>query len=191
MFACAYGAAFGAIQQLPRIVPALPQVASLARPLQEAAVSNVQFFQEIGGLVGRTLLAILAVRILSRRTLLRVFQLPGLLIVPLVFYFPGMNDLNMLKWGVFFAGMLTIAQFSFWGNYLPLVYPTHLRGTGESFAANVGGRMIGTSFAAVTAQLSSSMPLAQAAALVALLVYAIGFFCSFKLPDPKHGNLPE
>ena len=42
---------------------------------------------------------------------------------------------------------MTVAQFSFWGNYLPRVYPTHLRGTGESFAANVGGRMIGTSAA--------------------------------------------
>ena len=33
MFACSYGAAFGAIQHLPRIVPGLPEVASLARPL--------------------------------------------------------------------------------------------------------------------------------------------------------------
>ena len=48
---------------------------------------------------------------------------------------------------------MTIAQFSFWGNYLPRVYPTYLRGTGESFAANVGGRMIGTSAALLTTQL--------------------------------------
>ena len=48
------------------------------------------------------------------------------------------------------AGFLTIAQFSFWGNYLPRVYPTHLRGTGESFAANVGARMFGTSGQALT-----------------------------------------
>ena len=47
-------------------------------------------------------------------------------------------------------GLVTVAQFSFWGNYLPAVYPLHLRGTGESFAANIGGRMIGTPFAAVT-----------------------------------------
>ena len=52
---------------------------------------------------------------------------------------------RLRQWGIFLVGMLTIAQFSFWGNYLPRVYPTHLRGTGESFAANVGGRMIGTS----------------------------------------------
>ena len=50
MFACSYGAAFGAIQHLPRIVPGLPEVASLARPLQEKMVSSVQFYQEMGGL---------------------------------------------------------------------------------------------------------------------------------------------
>ena len=56
------------------------------------------------------------------------------------------------------AGLLTVAQFSFWGNYLPRVYPTHLRGTGESFAANIGGRMIGTSAALLTTQLANVMP---------------------------------
>ena len=37
-----------------------------------------------------------------------------------------------------------VAQFSFWGNHIPRVFPLHLRGTGESFAANIGGRVIGT-----------------------------------------------
>jgi MFS family permease len=35
MFACSYGAAFGAIQQMPGVVPGLPEVAALARPAQE------------------------------------------------------------------------------------------------------------------------------------------------------------
>src|SRR5215204_932168 len=158
MFACSYGAAFGAIQHLPRIVPGLADVAPLARPLQEKMVSTVQFYQEMGGLVGRFLLAFLAVRIASRRNLLRIFQFPGLLIVPLVFYFAPGSTVDSLKWGVALAGLLTVAQFSFWGNYLPRVYPTHLRGTGESFAANVGGRMFGTSAAFVTTQLANNMP---------------------------------
>ncbi|MFO0884394.1 MAG: hypothetical protein U0894_09425 [Pirellulales bacterium] len=42
------------------------------------------------------------------------------------------------------------------GNYLPLVYPVHLRGTGESFAANIGGRLIGTSMAAVVTYLATA-----------------------------------
>src|SRR6185503_2981990 len=88
----------------------------------------------------------------------RVFQVPGLIIIPLVFLLPATNSLGMLKWGIFLAGLLTVAQFSFWGNYLPRVYPTHLRGTGESFAANVGGRMVGTSAALLTTQLANAMP---------------------------------
>jgi hypothetical protein len=118
------------------------------------------------------------------------------LLVPLVFLFPALHDLNMLKWGIFVAGFLTVAQFSFWGNYLPLVYPTHLRGTGESFAANIGGRMIGTSAALLTTQLANMMPgiapstkLAYSAAAVAFLVYAVGFTASFWLPEPRQDKL--
>src|SRR6185436_7956782 len=57
MFACSFGAAFGAIQHLPRIVPGLAEVARMPRPQQQQAVSSVQGFQEIGGLVGRFVLA--------------------------------------------------------------------------------------------------------------------------------------
>ncbi|HEY7697143.1 MAG TPA: MFS transporter [Vicinamibacteria bacterium] len=197
MFACSYGAAFGAIQHLPRIVPGLPEVQNLPRPEVETAVSEVQRDQEIGGLLGRLALAFLAVRILSRRALLRVFQVPGLILVPLVFLYPAVDNLALLKWGAFLAGFFTVAQFSFWGNYLPRVYPTHLRGTGESFAANVGGRMMGTFAAVVTTQLANVMPgatpptkLTYAAALVAFLVYFGGFVLSFFLPEPPE-KLPE
>jgi MFS family permease len=198
MFACSYGAAFGAIQQVPQIVPGLAEVRSLARPLQEKAISGVQFFQEIGGLAGRFVLAFLAVRIASRRTLLRIFQVPGLLVIPLVFLFPAKSNLELLKWGIAAAGFLTVAQVSFWGNYLPRVYPTYLRGTGESFAANIGGRMFGTAAALLTTQLALVAPgaapssrIANAAAIVAFGVYALGFAASFWLPEPKQEDLPE
>jgi hypothetical protein len=99
---------------------------------------------------------------------------------------------------MFLAGVCTVGQLSFWGNYLPRVYPTHLRGTGEGFAANIGGRMLGTGFAFVTTQLTNIMPgatppmrLAYASALVALLVYAGGLIASTVLPEPKGEALPE
>jgi len=190
MFACSYGAAFGAIQHMPRIVPDLPEVTHLAPALKQAVVGKVQFLQELGGLVGRCILAVLAVRIASRRTLLRIFQVPGLFVVPFVFFY-ATHSLELVRIGIFLAGMLTVAQFSFWGNYLPGVYPTYLRGTGESFAANIGGRMIGTSAALLTAQLTNAMPLAYAAATVALLVYAIGFISSFWLPEPNDRMILE
>jgi MFS family permease len=198
LFACSYGAAFGAIQQVPRIVPGLAEVSALPRPDQQKIVSGVQAWQEIGGLTGRVLLAFLAVRIAGRQRLLRLFQGPGLVVVPIVFAWAAITDLDALKWGIFLVGLLTIAQFSFWGNYLPRVYPTHLRGTGESFAANVGGRMIGTSAAFVTATLATFMPgatpavkLAWSAALVGTAVYVVGFVASAFLPEPKSEALPD
>ena len=131
IFACSLGAAFGAIQQLPQIVPALVKVDASVSPPQrqqivQSTVAGVQTIQEMGGLAGRMLLAFLAVRIVSRRSLLRVFQIPGLIILPLVFLYPAVHDLTLLKWGIFFGGLFTVAQLSFWGNYLPRVYPTAL-----------------------------------------------------------------
>jgi MFS family permease len=198
IFACSYGAAFGAIQHVPRIVPGLAEVAGLAGPAQQQTVSTVQFFQEMGGLLGRFLLAFLAVRIVSRRSLLRIFQTPGLIIVPVVFFFAAVNSLEMLKWGIALVGAVTVAQFSFWGNYLPRVYPTYLRGTGESFAANIGGRMIGTFAAMVTTTLAPYMAggdpatqLAYAAGLIGTLTYVVGLTASFALPEPKQEELPD
>ena len=124
----------------------------------------------------------------------------------------GASSLPVMKWGMALAGFFTIAQFSFWGNYLPRVYPTYLRGTGESFAANVGGRMVGTAFNLLTTQLapfiilhfsttehapgghggmSHSTGLAYAAGGVALFVYAVGVIASFWLPEPTKEELPE
>jgi predicted MFS family arabinose efflux permease len=198
MMACVYAAAFGAIQQVPRIVPGLPGVSTLPRPQQEQTIAGVQSFQEFGGLAGRVALGFLAARIVSRRGLLRIFQIPGLVTLPFVFIWAATNDLQWMKYGMFLLGFMTIAQMSFWGNYLPRVYPTHLRGTGESFAANVGGRMIGTFAALLTTQLVTSMPgtglpakLAAAAAIVGTSVYVIGVATSFFLPEPKGEELPD
>jgi len=198
MFACSLGVAFGAIQQLPQIIPGLPEAVNLPRPQQQTINKSVQQIQEIGGLVGRFALAVLAILIVSRRRLLRVFLIPGLILTPLVFIYPATSDLTGLKWGIFFVGFLTIAQLSFWGNYLPRVYPTHLRGTGESFAANVGGRMIGVAAVLLMTLVKGFMPggsdamkIAYAAAVVAFLLYALGLVLSFSLPEPKQEKLLE
>jgi MFS family permease len=206
MFAMAYGAAFGAIQQIPQMVPGLPEVREMvqglpppaaARITQETAASVTQW-QEIGGLVGRIILAILAVRIVSRRRLIRLFQVPGLLWMPITFALLATSSLTWLYPAMFLAGVLTVGQFSFWGNYLPRVYPIHLRGTGEGFAANIGGRLIGTSFAWVTATLSvtadrafAPAKVAYVAAAIAFFCYAVGFVSSFWLPEPQKENLPD
>lgn len=198
MFAFAYGAAFGAIQQMPGIVPGIEEVRTLPQPQVQQTVSLVQAYQEWGGLAGRFLLAVLAIRIVSRRLLIRIFQFPGLIVMPLVFYYGPTHSLELTKWGMFLAGVFTVGQLSFWGNYLPRVYPTHLRGTGEGFAANIGGRMLGTGFAFVTTTLTNFVPgsspqmrLAVAATIVGTFVYTAGLISSFFLPEPQGEDLPE
>jgi hypothetical protein len=206
MFAMSYGAAFGAIQQIPQMVPGLQEVrertaglpAPEARRTEQAVASNVVKVQEIGGLAGRVALAMLAVWIVSRRRLIRLFQIPGLIVMPLTFAWAATTSLDLLYPMVFIAGFLTVAQFSFWGNYLPRVYPLHLRGTGESFAANIGGRLIGTSFAWLTATLAvtsdraaAPAKMAMTAAAVGFGVYLGGFIASFWLPEPPVETAPD
>jgi hypothetical protein len=78
-----------------------------------------------------------------------------------------------------------------WCCYLPWVYLVHLRGTGESVAANIGGRLIGTSFAYITATLAvtsdrvnAPTEIALVTASIGVFVYAGNFAASFWLPEP-------
>jgi MFS family permease len=222
VFAACYGMAFGAIQHLPQIVPGLADVKSEAKARQaelvdknrqagkpepapralaaagkrveEERAAEVQKWQEIGGLLGRVGLALLAVQIVSRRALLSTFYLPALVYVPLFFWWLGNSlagggSLAMTKWGAGLAGFLVVATFSFWGNYLPRVYPVHLRGTGEGFAANIGGRILGTSAAWFTLTLSAATPpspsrIALTAAIVAGTFGLLGALLIRWLPEP-------
>ena len=156
----------------------------------DSVVAGVTLWQELGGLVGRALLAVLALKIVSRRSLLRIFQIPAMIFVPALFYWIGgalqSESLTMIKMGIFVAGVLVVAQFSFWGNYIPLVFPVHLRGTGESFAANIGGRIIGTAAAFLTITLAKTPgQMAMVGACVAGAYALTGVILTGMLPEPS------
>jgi hypothetical protein len=153
---------------------------------------DVQFWQEMGGLFGRIALAVLLAAAISKGVLLRIFQIPGLIVLPLTYGWLFQNEPALFQWGVAVAGFLTVAQFSYFGEYLPRVFPLHLRGTGGSFATNVGGRMLGTSAAFVTTSFvapmlggQGPMQVAMAAAIVGTAMFILGLGLSFLLPEPK------
>lgn len=153
---------------------------------------DVQLWQEMGGLLGRIALAALLALAISKGMLLRLFQVPGLIALPLTYFWLFRDQPAFFHWGVAVCGFLTVAQFSYFGEYLPKVFPLHLRGTGGSFATNVGGRMLGTSAAFVTTNLvapllggRSPMHVATAAAIVGTGMFLIGLVLSFLLPEPK------
>jgi len=154
--------------------------------------NHVQLYQEMGGLVGRIVLALLLIVGMSRRLMLRMLQIPGVLILPLTYLMLYKQDAGVFSWGIACAGFVVMSQLSFLGEYLPKVFPMHLRGTGGSFATNVGGRMIGTSAAFLTgnviAPLFKGSPyeqMAQAAGYVGLGIAILALILGFFLPEPK------
>jgi MFS family permease len=223
LFAASYGIAFGAIQQLPQILSGHALIAKESQAkgkemiaadeaksgkeipegrkkaiignFRDEEVAKVTIFQEVGGLIGRVIFAVLALVVVSRQTLLRTFLIPAAIFVPLLFYwistsYKQEDSLIWIKAGIFLAGLFTVAQFSFWGNYIPRVFPLHLRGTGESFAANIGGRILGTLAAFLTLTFSQSKPpdpgkIALAGAAVAGAYAILGLVLSWMLPEPK------
>ena len=309
LFALAYGGAFGALQHMRLILPKAPEVAADSRAAKEKAeaaaqaknlpakkiaivgtqaekaaegvhVAHVTKVQEVGGLYGRALMAIVLVVVVARgatsmlpfvgwsivaaflifeslmgfgfkyagphssaliahlmclgkgiliggllgvpiwwlvtrltnflkdapcRAVLRAVLLPGIFIMPLTFAFLIANSLNTAYIGMFCAGVLVIGQFTFWGNMLPRYFPVHLRGTGESFAANIGGRLIGTSFAFVVFTITDekwqglfpaslygeegfAMRVAYTTAAIGFFVFAAAWIIAGKLPDPQFGK---
>jgi MFS family permease len=181
--------------------PPEPRLRQIAGNATDQAVAGVSSWQELGGLAGRAVFAMIAAWALSRRTLLRFFQIPALVFVPLLFIWiagslGSEGSLLWVKIGIFVAGFFTVAQFSFWGNYIPLVFPLHLRGTGESFAANIGGRVIGTAAAWLTLTFSESRPpdpakIAMVGAAVAGLYALVGTIATHWLPEPAPDAVRE
>ena len=155
-----------------------------------AKTANIQRWQELGGLAGRILLA-LGLSVVPSRLLLRLFILPGVVLFPLTYLVLYQGAYAPFAVGVFCCGLLTVAQFSFIAEYLPRVFPVHLRGTGGSFATNVGGRMLGTMAATLNTevlsqQFSGDAPtqVATAAAVIGGTVYVAALLASFALPKP-------
>ena len=242
--ACAYGVAFGCLQQTPlRIVPGLPDLASVRKqlkPLQDESKqlnidfdktqpgtperakaiapikanaaklkplqdevkkigSETQEYQEIGGLLGRLFVALLIFMAVSRRTILRFLQFPGLIAVPVSYLLLYHKDATSFTWGIAAIGFLTTSQFSFLGEILPKVFPMHLRGTGGSFATNVGGRMIGTGAAFLTPTIAKMFvktgspfdQMAVAAGWLGLGIVIFSILLAFGLPEPKGEYLDQ
>jgi hypothetical protein len=144
------------------------------------------------------LFAFLVVRIVSQKRLLRVFLVPGAIAFSAVYFYAATHSLALLEYGIFLAALCMNGPLSFWWNYWPRVYPLHVRGTGEGFAHNVGGRMLGTFAAVVTTEFAARIPgaggaqrLAYSAAIVAVVVYAVSLVATMWLPEPAGDRLPD
>lgn len=197
MMACVLAIQYGAMQQTPRVVPGLAWLQGLGPREIEQAVSRLYLVQELGSVTGRVMFALLVVRVVRRQRLLRLFLVPISILLPCLFFSATTSPMIWFGVGVFSVQALFNAIHSFWGNYLPRVFPTRLRGTGESFAMNVGGRMIGVWAAVMTTHLANAAPgvlpatrLANAAGMTMVVVLTTFLIASFWLPEPEGDLLP-
>jgi MFS family permease len=197
LVACGYSIAFGLLQHIPRLVPSLTQVAGLPAREQEQWVSIVHLYQDFGGIAGRVLLALLVSWVVVRGPIFRWTMAATALSVPLMLLGPAVHDADLFRCAAALLAALMALQHSFWGNYLPRLFPVHLRGTGESFAIGVGGRVLAPFAAIATTQLANVMPgdtaaakLAASMALVTGAAVLCGFLLSWRLPEPGT-ELPE
>jgi MFS family permease len=195
-----------ATAELKGAAPGSPEHAAAEKKLATAKAAvprtinekrgQMQRWQEIGGLTGRILFAVLVVYVASR-LLIRMFLIPGLILFPLTYLMLYQGDFTVFRVAVFFCGLVTVAQFSYVSEYLPKVFPLHLRGTGSGFATNIGGRMLGTMAAVVNTELlaplffagegpeKNPLRVATAAAIIGGTVYAVAVVLSFLLPAPR------
>jgi MFS family permease len=239
--ACAYAAAFGALQMTPiQIAPGLPDINEKRAALEQektkladrqkllkgqspedakagqkqvddlkakvggmqkdlgqeikARRGNIQRWQELGGLTGRILFAAL-LTLLPSRLLLRLFLVPGIVLFPVTYLVLRGGDYNLFAAAIFGCGLLTVAQMSYMSEYLPKVFPVHLRGTGAGFATNVGARMLGTMAATLNTEWLSGffdgpnpVKVATAAAIIGGSAFLLAFVMSFLLPPPRSEN---
>src|SRR5205085_12421897 len=65
--------------------PPEPQLRRVSGNATDQAVATVSSWQEMGGLASRAVLALIAAWAITRRSLLRLFQIPALVFVPLLF----------------------------------------------------------------------------------------------------------
>jgi len=198
LVAASFALPYGAIQQTAQMIHDLPDLHGLMPKQIEQTIGTVQFVQEIGGLIGRIAFALAITYLASQRQLLRTLAGACLVAFSWLYFFGATHGLIDVEVGIFLASLLFNALHSFWGNLTPRVFPTRLRGTGESFALNVGGRTLGVSAAVFTTQLANIMPaaaagsrLAYSAGTIAVLACLAILVGSRHLPEPRGDTLPE
>ena len=161
----------------------------LAGPTNPMAKANAQMIMAVGQITGAILAPFVGAR-LGRRTAYFLLCLASLTICGGMFRWVHSYDAVFLVIG-FLMGAATASFYGFFPLYLPELFPTRARATGQGLCYNAG-RL----FAAAGALLQGSLvgafggSYAQAGAVVTL-VYLLGMGVVWFAPETKGKTLPE
>jgi MFS family permease len=187
--ACLSGVAllgtWGTVQQAP------PWSGSLTGA-PAAASSQVQVWSSLGAIAG-TILAALLADVLGRRLTYALLCLGSLLVVPTLFLASSAFDVRFLV-VVFLAGAITAAFYGWLPLYLPELFPTRVRATGQGFGFNFGRIIAAVGVLQLGSLKSLFAPLGwKDAEIYSVLacIYLAGMVLIWFAPETRGKPLPE
>jgi SHS family sialic acid transporter-like MFS transporter len=176
---------WGTIQQAPAWAGSLEGA-------PDTASSLTQIWASLGAIVG-TILAALVADWLGRRITYTLLCLGSLVIIPALFLMTTTFDARYLVLA-FLAGAITASFYGWLPLYLPELFPTRVRATGQGFGFNfgrilaaIGVLQLGNLRALVQPQ---GWGLAEVCSMLAG-VYLIGMVIIWLAPETKGQPLPE
>ena len=173
------------------------EAADRLRP-SNAKRGNIQRWQEIGGLTGRILFAILLVYVASR-VLIRLFLLPGLILFPLTYLVLYQGELRRLRHRDLLlrprdGGAVQLRERvpaeGFPGapaRHRQRIRHEHRRADARHDGGDVNTELVAPLFTSVE---GNPGKVAHAAAVIGAAVYAMGLVLSFLLPVPREEGEP-
>jgi SHS family sialic acid transporter-like MFS transporter len=187
--ACLSGVAllgtWGTVQQIP------PWSGALSAAPSDGA-SQVQIWSSFGAILGTILAALLADQ-LGRRVTYTLLCAGSLIVVPMLFQTTTTFDTRFLVL-VFLAGAITASFYGWLPLYLPELFPTRVRATGQGFGFNFG-RIIAAIGALQIGNLKSLFSpygWTDADVFSALAcIYVVGMIIIWFAPETKGKPLPE
>lgn len=173
--------AFGVVGVGGAIVNWLPTFMKTIRHLSPSASGYYLFLVTGGSFFGFLASAYAADKIGRRRTF-QLFLVCSWL-VTIAYMFLPLSGWGLILMGVPF-GFFTIGNYATLGPYFTELFPTAIRGSGQSFAYNFG-KAAGAIAVSCIGILAQWITLAEAIGLVALLGYSIAIVVTLLLPETK------
>jgi MFS family permease len=153
------------------------------------AKANAQMFSSYGAIVGSLVGPLIGGKF-GRRPAFFVMCLGSLLVCKTLFRsFDHYSDALIAT--VFFAGLFTAAFYGWFPLYLPELFPTRVRATGQGVSYNTG-RVFAAFGAILSGQLVRSFEgsYAQMGSVITL-IYVVGMAAIWLAPETKGKPLPE
>ncbi|WP_257828296.1 MFS transporter [Burkholderia glumae] len=169
------------------VVTWLPTYLKSERHLSVLGTGSYLAVVILGAFLGFLLGAHCADRLGRKRTLMTFGVLSTAMVC--IYMFAPISDNAVLILG-FPLGLFANAMFAPTGAFYAELFPTHLRGTGQGFAYNLG-RGVGAFFPALVGLLSTTLPLGFAIGIYTVCAYGIAIFALFFLPETRGIDLTE